>query len=47
VDRFSASRAGQIQCTDLVTAQVGSFSFLCIGPSQPRAVVDFLKKKRS
>jgi hypothetical protein len=28
-------RAGQVWFADLITAQVGSFSFLCFGPSRP------------
>jgi hypothetical protein len=34
-----ASHAGQVRCADLITAQVGSFSFLCFGLSRPRPIV--------
>jgi hypothetical protein len=34
-----ASRVGQIWCADMITTQVGSFSFLCFDPSQPRPIV--------
>ena len=34
-----APRTGQVWCADLITIQVGSFSFLCFGPSWPRPIV--------
>jgi hypothetical protein len=34
-----ASCAGQVRCADLITAQVGSFSFLCFGPSRSKPIV--------
>ena len=37
-----ASHAGQVWCADLITAQVGSFSFLCFGPCRP-----FWRRRRS
>jgi hypothetical protein len=32
-------RTDQVRCADLITTQVGSFSFLCFGPSRPRSIV--------
>jgi hypothetical protein len=34
-----ASCASQVWCVDLITTQVGLFSFLCFGPCQPKPIV--------
>ena len=35
-----ASRANQVRCSSLITAQVGSFFFLCFGPCWPWPIVE-------